>query len=232
VLLTFTGTAIDWVALKATNYGMARVTLDASAPVMVNLYSATPAYKQAVYSRSGLSAGPHTLKIEWTGLKGGPGGTTGGDFVNFDAFDIVGVLTTAPAYPIRFEQNDERLLYSGSSWTTATGSLNAYSGGSLRWARGAKTSVTFTFDGTAVSWIAMKAANYGLARVTIDGSIEPTVSLYAATTAYQRPVFTRTGLSTGTHTMRIEWLGLRDTGGGGDLINIDAIEVSGVLTGP
>jgi hypothetical protein len=224
----FTGTALQWIALKAPSYGEARVTLDNGTPETVNLWAGSNAYQQVAYTKSGLPDGLHTLKVEWTGVKGGPG-ATGGDYVNIDAIDVIGELV---APPTRFEQNDARISYTGSGWSTAT-ATGLYSGNSMRYGKGVGRSVATTFTGTAVRWVALKSPAYGVARVILDGGTPELVNLYSATNSYQQVVYSRSGLGAGTHTLRIEWTG---TKGGpptsGDYINVDAIEVVGTLSGP
>jgi subtilisin family serine protease len=66
VQLVFNGTGISLNALKDSTQGIAKVTLDGIA-YNVDLYSTTPVYKALVFSKTGLTAGRHVLKIEWTG---------------------------------------------------------------------------------------------------------------------------------------------------------------------
>lgn len=66
VQLVFNGTVISLNALKDSTQGIAKVTLDGIA-YNVDLYSTTPVYKALVFSKTGLTAGRHVLKIEWTG---------------------------------------------------------------------------------------------------------------------------------------------------------------------
>ena len=90
VTARFTGTAVTYIARKGSAQGVAKVTLDDRPAVYVDLYSYTTVYKQAVWSASGLTDGPHTLKIEWTGMTAAGTGTN----VNLDALDIVGLLVS------------------------------------------------------------------------------------------------------------------------------------------
>lgn len=73
---TFTGSAITWYATKDTTMGTAEVWVDGAYKQDINLNSASPQYKQAVYSIQGLSSGSHTIEIK---VKSGT--------VNVDALD-------------------------------------------------------------------------------------------------------------------------------------------------
>ena len=88
MLVAFNGTAIDYIAKTASTLGQAKLTLDGGSAVYVDLYSSTTKYKQKVWGVSGLTAGNHTLLIEWNGTRGGGSGTT----INLDAVDVLGVL--------------------------------------------------------------------------------------------------------------------------------------------
>ena len=87
--VTFDGNSLAWVARTAPWYGIARVTVDGGAPVMVDLYSYKVGWKKTVYNTGLLEAGPHTLLIEWTGEKNAKASGMG---VSIDAVDIL-VLT-------------------------------------------------------------------------------------------------------------------------------------------
>ena len=69
VTIAFTGTGLDWIARKGTSSGIARVTLDGTTPVTVDLYNSSTLYKQKVWSSGPLTSGAHTVKIKYTGTK-------------------------------------------------------------------------------------------------------------------------------------------------------------------
>ena len=62
--------------------------------------------------------------------------------------------------------------------------------------------VTFTFTGTGVSLYTKKDNLLGKLSVQIDGGTATLVDTYAASVAYQVQVFTVSGLSPGTHTLK------------------------------
>jgi hypothetical protein len=89
VTVKFTGTYLAWIAKKSPVYGQAKVTLDSGTPVTIDLYSADTLWKQKVWETGPLSAGPHTVKIEWTGKKIAAATDTN---ISVDAFDVIGTL--------------------------------------------------------------------------------------------------------------------------------------------
>jgi len=143
-----------------------------------------------------------------------------GDCVDPTAHDPEPVMST------RYEQGDSRLRYVGS-WDVL--STSYASGGSYRRAGASGASVVITFDGTAMAWIAKTTSSYGKARVTVDGGIPATVDLYSPATKWRQKVWEVAGLAAGVHTVRIAWTGTRNPASSGTYINLDALDVTGVL---
>jgi hypothetical protein len=85
--LQFEGTEVRWVATKAPNYGLAEVWLDGEKVTTVDLYAASRAFKQTVFSRSGLPSRPHTLTVKVLGQKRAAATDA---WVTIDAFDVRG----------------------------------------------------------------------------------------------------------------------------------------------
>jgi hypothetical protein len=94
----FTGTGIGWFSVMAPDQGLAEAWVDSEAPQTVDRYSPTytlpldPPKHLEVWSRQGLSNGPHTLHIRVLGQKS-PAAPVGSNvWVTVDALDV----TTAP----------------------------------------------------------------------------------------------------------------------------------------
>jgi len=225
VTVHFSGTSLTWIAKKSSVYGKAKVTVDGGSPVIVDLYSASVKWQQKVWSTGALPQGDHVVKIEWTGSKNA---SASGTNINVDAFDIVGTLTAAPVVkeanaPTRYEQTDSRLAYSGSWYTfCATGS----SGGSYKRANTQGSSVTVTFEGTYLAWIATKGTTLGKALVSLDGGPAVCVNLAASVVQRQQKVWNTGTLPAGTHTVKIWW---DPTNIAGKYISVDAFDVVGTL---
>ena len=126
----------------------------------------------------------------------------------------------------RYEQGDTQLAYTGA-WTVDR-SVSA-SGGSFRYVNASGASVTATFTGTHLSWIAKKSPFYGKARVTLDGGDPAVVDLYSATTLNKQNVWSTRLLAPGSHTVRIEWTGTKNAAATNTNINLDALDLRGTL---
>ncbi len=108
----------------------------------------------------------------------------------------------------------------------------AASGGSYASSRTAGARTTFTFSGTSLIVLGMRSTAGGLADVHLDGVLQTSttpVSFYAASTQWQVPVWSRTGLTSGTHTVRITPRGTRATGSTDAYVNVDAFQVGTTL---
>jgi len=84
----------------------------------------------------------------------------------------------------------------------------------------------FTFTGTAVSWISFRGPLSGIAEVWLDGVFMNRLDLYAPTETVRAPVFTATGLASGTHTLRINVTGAKNASASAALITVDASDVT------
>jgi hypothetical protein len=129
---------------------------------------------------------------------------------------------------VSHQENDPRFVYAGK-WTIA--SATAASGKSLAVANKSGCSVTIRFHGTNISWIAKVSPAYGQAKVTVDGGAAKTVDLYSKTTVWKKTVWKSDTLASGAHTVAIAWTGKKSAAATGTSINIDAIVVTGVVTG-
>ncbi len=80
-----------------------------------------------------------------------------------------------------------------------------------------------------VSVIAKKAASYGIARIRVDGGAPVNVDLYSSTTQYKQTVWSSACLAPGTHTLTVEWTGTKRTAATNTNINVDALDLIGIL---
>jgi SpoIID/LytB domain protein len=86
----FTGSRLDWIAMKGTTAGVADVYLDGDKVATIDLNAATATYDLPVWSTGTLSEGDHTVRIV-RNLDSGTGG-----YLTLDAVDIWGAMRTAP----------------------------------------------------------------------------------------------------------------------------------------
>ena len=89
--------------------------------------------------------------------------------------------------------------------------------------------MTVTFVGSYLSWIAKKSPVYGKAKVTLDGGTPVVVDLYTAKEVWKQKVWETKTLVPGTHTVKIEWTGTKNSAATDTNIGVDAFDVIGVL---
>jgi hypothetical protein len=110
--------------------------------------------------------------------------------------------------------------------------------------RSAGARATFQFSGTSVTWISFRAAWAGIADVYVDGVFASRIDLYLGAgrdpaaprcaqpppscvdEETQAPVFTRSGLSPGNHTLTIEVTGTQNPLASDNAVVVDGFEVS------
>lgn len=122
--------------------------------------------------------------------------------------------TASPAAVKRYEETDPAVRY-GIGWNRRDDNLHgtawySWSGGSAAESMVPGAQATFTFTGTSVSWIGMRGLDSGIARVFLDGVFVSEVDMFARSTELHVPVFTASGLASGSHTLTIEATGLKN----------------------
>jgi hypothetical protein len=218
--ITFTGTAVTWIGARGPWAGIADVHLDGVLAQRLDLYSAAEEIQVPIFTASGLTPAPHTLRIEVTGLKN-PASSL--PRVIVDAFDVT---IPTPAPPVTRVQEMHASLSYTAGWS-ASGTAALWSGERARETRTAGSQVTFAFSGTSVRWIGARGFSTGMARVSLDGQF---IGLVDTRTPfqeeYQEPVFTRTGLAPGSHTLTIEVVGRNNEAPGSTVerVVIDAFD--------
>lgn len=132
-----------------------------------------------------------------------------------------GAAFTVPVTP----DNDlARLTYTGA-WTTVN--VSTAMGSTLTQSGTTGDTVSFTFTGRSVSWVASKGKDRGIAEVYLDGNAVPVVTVdhYTSKTDPRRAVWTASNLAEGTHAVTIRITGNRNGAATGRRINIDAFFV-------
>ncbi|MBB3327856.1 fibronectin type III domain-containing protein [Microlunatus antarcticus] len=92
--LTFSTSSIRWISRLDSYSGIADVYLDGVKQTSVDLYAATAKAQYVAYEVKDLPAGPHTLRVVWTGTKNPAASAT---TITLDAF--VAPDLVAPAAP-------------------------------------------------------------------------------------------------------------------------------------
>jgi hypothetical protein len=117
-------------------------------------------------------------------------------------------------------------MYAGT-WTAS--SSPSASNGSFRFANTPGSSVTVTFTGTYLGWIAKTSPVYGIAKVTLDGGDPVFVDLYSADAVWKKPAWDTGTLAAGTHTVKIEWTDTKNAAATGFNVSVDAFDIIGTL---
>src|SRR5712692_6646903 len=121
----------------------------------------------------------------------------------------VTVTVSNPTAVIRYEETDPSVSFS-PGWIRDTGWF-AWSGGNAMESLTAGAQATFTFTGTAVTWIGMRGPDSGIARVSVDGVFVSQVDMFARSYEIHVPVFKARDLTNSNHTLTIEVTGLKNT---------------------
>jgi len=122
-----------------------------------------------------------------------------------------------------YDDRDSRLVYSGT-WLQNSYSL-LYSG-TQSYSNTANSSVSFTFTGTTVSYVYGLAANLGYANIYIDGSlVQSNLDLYLSAGSAWQKIWTRTGLSSGNHTIQVVATGNKNPSATDAYVTVDAFIV-------
>jgi hypothetical protein len=199
-------TSLTWVTRTGPDQGKATVLIDGVNKGSVDLYTASPAALNKVYS--GLSNAAHTVTIKVLHTKNAA--STGFD-VRLDAF-VVGATTT--------QESDTKIQYDTWKSTAQALATNA----TYRSSAANTATVTVAFTGTSIDWTTTKGKAYGKASVTVDGVPKGTVDLYQSVNAWQS-VLTYGGLSSGPHTLVIQVLGQKNAAATSAKVVVDGFVV-------
>ena len=230
--LSFNGTGITWIGDSGPTRGVARVYLD-GAMNTVDTYSSTWNSQQALFVAKGLSMGLHKLTIEATQINNA---NAQGSAISINAFDIANgtAVPSASAGPGYIEQNNSAVTFSGNWYTNPA---TRASGGSIALAMDPGSRVNVQFNGTGITWIGFMDPWSGYARVSVDGVVKTTVTMWAmpwgdecGCEIWQRPIYSVNGLTDGGHTLTIEVLGQKDDISSGTWVWVDAFRILGAAS--
>jgi len=196
----FYGSAIQLIAEKTAGSGTMDISVDGGAAVQANAYSDTTLFQQTIYSTSGLGFGHHTITVT----------KTGGSYMELDAIHV----TQDNIY----DDTDSSVTYATpANWTSRQNTTYGDFGNGIHYTTVNGESATFTFTGTSVALMSEKNSTRGNISVSIDGGTPVTASEYNASgTLFQQIVFSKTGLSSGTHTIKV-------TKSSGSYMDVDAV---------
>jgi hypothetical protein len=185
----------------------------------IDTYAATEQVQAVLFTTTGLTDGSHTLTIEPTGTRN-PASIDA--WIMVDAFGLV-LSPSAPTIT-RFQEMDPSASYS-SGWTQGT-RFNFWSGETAGFSGVTGARATFTFNGTAVTWVGQHAFDGGIARVLVDGVEVAQVDTFAPVQEeFQAAMYSASGLAAGTHTLAIEATGQKNPAAHNTWVIVDAFDV-------
>ena len=198
--ILISGTAFRLRYTRFTNRGSLAIFVDG---VQVASQSATGALGwQTVYERTGLSPGDHSIEIRHGG---------GGSLIDIDAIEVFPSSVRTGIY----DDRHSNWVYSGN-WVAAASQNGPFSR-TITLTNDVSARASILINGTAFRLRYTRSTDRGSLAIFVDGAQVATQSA-TGSTAWQM-VYERSGLSAGDHSIEIRH------GGGGDFIDIDAIEV-------
>jgi PKD repeat protein len=147
----------------------------------------------------------------------------------------VTVANGASPATTRFEEDHAAVSAApAGAWARIGPEVAAFSGGTAGAANASGATATFTFSGTAVSWLGLKCNACGIATVSLDGAAPVTVDTAGPGapdgSLVSEAVFSASGLDpAASHTLVITVTGSSNSGGA--YIVVDAFDVAGASGG-
>lgn len=229
----FSGSTVTWIGGLRPDTGIARVLIDGVKVADVDTFSRTEETRVPVFTAAGLAGGSHTLTIEVTGQKNPLSGTA---TIVVDAFDVPGAAALT-----RQQETDSDVAYT-AGWVQdnaanvfipgltnnflPNASVRPWSAGGALLSSTPGARATFSFTGTAVTWIGARGTQVGIARVYLDGTLAAVVDGFATGEQIQAPLYSASGLANGPHTLVIEATGQQNPLAQNALVAVDAFEVT------
>ncbi|MFF2874718.1 S8 family serine peptidase [Gottfriedia sp. NPDC057991] len=124
-----------------------------------------------------------------------------------------------------YENTSSNIEYVGS-WSTSKNS--SASGGSFNIGNNSGTMANLVFNGTSIKLVTTKNSSQGIVSIKIDGGTASEVNLYSASSVYKSVVYTKTGLTSGRHTITVSYTGKAAPGSrkSSTQVNIDSFIVN------
>ena len=131
------------------------------------------------------------------------------------------------APPLAVTRSEESAATKTGSWTIYGSETGTFSGLTMAASNVTGSTATFSFTGTAVSWIGVKCNVCGIALVSIDGGVPTTVNTAgpnAPGSLTSESVFSASGLAATSHMITIAVTGMSSSGG--RYVAVDAFDVT------
>lgn len=186
------------------------VSASTSFPVSWTPPAGVPAGTRYVLQRSvngGAFADSTTTTATSLSYGGAPGTTYRFRVAALDAAGRRGSYSAVRTTVVPFNDNATGTVYGGVWRTGLHGSLY---GGSHRYSSAPGATYTFKATGTAIYLIGTRSTNYGQFQVSIDGgAYSGLIDSHASSLQLRRVLYSRSGLSNATHTIKVRVYGTR-----------------------
>lgn len=190
---TFNGTGVQWIGSTNNDHGKADVYIDGVYDRTVDTYTSSWHKQQVLYSRTGLSRGTHTIRVQ---VRSDKNASSSDYYTDIDAFKYASL----GSYP----REDDRSASASYSAGWISNKSSGYEQNTVHYSNIAGSSMEYEFTGSGIEWIGSMNNDHGKADVYMDGLWKKTVDTYSPTWKKQQVLFAIGGLSYGTHTLRIE----------------------------
>jgi hypothetical protein len=186
----FSGTGVDLVTEKDSSQGDVDIYVDNVFKQTVSTYNDNRLVQQTVYTISGLSNGAHTIKAV----------KKSGSYMLLDKFSISApIVISTPKVSIN--DNDTGITYSGS-WGQSTGrGLGDYLD-DVHYTEANDAYFEYAFTGTGFDVVTEKDSSQGDVDIYVDNVFKQTVGTYNDSRLVQQTVYSISGLSDGSHTIK------------------------------
>lgn len=220
VSIRFVGTNLKYYGAKANNHGIAAFSLDNGAETKVDCYAAGRDANALLFDTGTLPYGEHVLKVRVTGEKNAAASDC---YFNADKIEVSagGGQNVVNDHT---EGNGEFQFHYSGTWAPSTDAA-CYQGDNY-WSNTKDAYLTFKFTGTSVKYYSTKASNIGIAAFSIDNGEEQLVDLYQANKADQQLAYEASGLTSGSHTLKVRVTGEKNAAASDCCVVADKIEVS------
>ncbi len=158
--------------------------------------------------RGGSFSDPQSVSVNWADGSCWVADTNNGEVVH------LGIVQ------IWFEDDDPAISYTGT-WSQYN--HPAASAGHVTYSGQTGATAELTFEGTGLRWHVAKGPMLGKARAWLDGAGPLLVDLYNPSLTLV--TLEKTGLSLGTHTVKVEVSGQKNPSSSNYIVDIDAFEV-------
>jgi hypothetical protein len=120
------------------------------------------------------------------------------------------------------------MTYSGT-WGRDSGSYADEYNGSISYSEEAGAAAQYVFSGSQVTWYSKWGNNCGIAQVFIDGVLDAQIDTYAPDdNNWGIPSYVKSWPSAGTHTIRIQVSGNKNSLSSGGYVHVDGLQIASV----